>query len=197
MTSLLNEVTIGKQIWMSGNFSGSHFQNGESIPEVQTNEEWESAGAEGRPACCYYKNAAEHEEKYGRLYNSFVVADKRGIAPPGWRIPTAADWLELIEFLGGNKMAGKKMTSTDLWMMKENGGNGNGSNESGFNAYASGQRNFMGQFSRMNLSCMWWCELGDDARTISFYYLDHDSDSIEKGIADREDGFSIRLIKVR
>lgn len=197
MTASPNEITIGNQTWMSHNFSGAHFRNGEPIPEIKTNEDWENAGADGHPAWCHYNNAPGNEKMYGALYNSFAITDKREMVPQGWRVPTAADWDELIEFLGGNKIAGKKLKSADLWMTKENGGNGNGSNESGFNAYASGQRDFLGQFSRMNLSCMWWCAPADGDNTTWFYYLDHDSDKIEKGIADPEDGFSVRLVKIR
>lgn len=195
MGTLKDEVMIGSQVWQSKNLDSIHFRNGDPIPHVITNEEWELAGGEGQPAWCYYNNDPSNAEKHGILYNSFAVNDPRGIAPQGWRVPQQADWDSLIAFLGGNKVAGIKLKMADGWMDKENGTNGNGTNEAGFHAYPSGQRNFIGQFRRINLSCMWWCALKLDDETNWFYYLDHDSDKIESGIGDLEDGFSIRLIK--
>lgn len=191
----LQEIVIGKQIWMAHNLCVTQFQNGDPIDEVKTKEDWENAGMEGKPAYCYYNNIPENEKNYGVLYNWFTLADQRGIVPDGWRIPTNADWDELIEYLGGNRIAGKKMKAPESWMTKDNGESGNGSNESAFNAYPGGHRNFIGQFHRFNLSCSWWSAYNHSDKTNWFYYLDYNSDKIEKGIADLEDGLSIRLIK--
>ena len=194
--NLLDEfIVIGEQTWMLRNLELTQFQNGIIIPEISANQDWENSGIEGNPACCFYNNKNENKVKYGGLYNWFAITDSRKIAPKGWRIPTCSDWDKLIAHLGGRNVAGKKLKSTGLWVEKENGENGNGSNESGFNALPSGQRNFIGQYNRINLSCCWWASSNDLDKTNWFYYLDHNSDKIKKGIADLEDGFSIRLIK--
>jgi len=81
-------VVIGSQTWMAENLNVSHFLNGDPIPHVQTNEEWLKAAENRRPAWCYYNNDPVNGKKYGKLYNWFAVNDSRGLAPPGWHIPT-------------------------------------------------------------------------------------------------------------
>lgn len=190
----IDEVIIGKQIWMTKNLGVTKFQNGDPIPEVLTKEAWDMAGMEGKPASCYYNNNPDNGVCHGVLYNWFAINDPRGLIPKGWRLPSPDDWNELIAYLGGKESAGKKMKSTNLWMNKENGNNGNGTNEIGFIAYPSGMRNFIGKFYGIGLSCGWWCAANKDEDNW-LYYLDHDRDSIDSAIADKEDGASIRCIK--
>jgi uncharacterized protein (TIGR02145 family) len=33
---------------------------------------------------------------FGNIYNYYAISDNRGLCPVGWRIPTSADWDELI-----------------------------------------------------------------------------------------------------
>lgn len=91
-----SEVKIGNQIWMTKNLDVSTFRNGEIIPEAKTNEEWQEANKQKKPAWCYYDNDPENGKKYGKLYNGYAIADKRGLAPEGWHIPTL-DEMELLK----------------------------------------------------------------------------------------------------
>lgn len=99
-------VKIGDQVWMAENLNVSTFRNGDSIPHAETNEEWENAGKEGKPAWCYYENNSNNGDKYGKLYNWFAVIDRRGLAPKGWHIAIKTDWEILIQYLGGVKETG-------------------------------------------------------------------------------------------
>ena len=110
-----DEVTIGKQVWMSENLNVDKFRNGDPIPEAKTDEEWEKAGENGEPAWCYYNNNPDNGDRYGKLYNWFAVNDPRGLAPEGWKIPSDEDWTRLTDFLGGESVAGQKMKSTEFW----------------------------------------------------------------------------------
>jgi uncharacterized protein (TIGR02145 family) len=83
----IGEIIIGKQIWMTENLNLDKFQNGDSIPEARTIEEWMNACENKQPAWCYYNNDSTNGEKYGKLYNLFAVIDSRGLAPEGWHIP--------------------------------------------------------------------------------------------------------------
>jgi len=87
---------------------------------------------------------------YGNLYNWYVIYDNRGICPEGWHIPTFSDWHTLIEFLGGEEIAGGKMKTTGtisewnsdvitsgLWRSPNEGAD----NFSGFSALPAGIRN--------------------------------------------------------
>jgi uncharacterized protein (TIGR02145 family) len=106
-------VTIGTQVWMKENLSVSTFRNGDPIPEAKTDEEWERAGEEGKPAWCYYDNDVKNGTKYGKLYNWYAVNDARGLAPSGYHVPTDEEWKMIKDFLGDD--AGTKMKSTSGW----------------------------------------------------------------------------------
>jgi uncharacterized protein (TIGR02145 family) len=106
------EIKIGPQIWATKNLDVITFRNGDTIPEAKTNEEWKKAGEEGKPAWCYYDNDPENGKKYGKLYNWYAVNDPRGLAPKGWHVPSDAEWIVLIDYLGGEEVAGTKMKSS-------------------------------------------------------------------------------------
>ena len=69
-TRSLEEVTIGKQVWMAKNLDVTHFRNGDAIPEAKTAAEWQKAGLEKKSAWCYYDGKKENDKLYGKLYNS-------------------------------------------------------------------------------------------------------------------------------
>lgn len=56
ITSIVNEVKIGDQVWMVKNLNVDTFRNGDSIMHSKTEEEWEEADSNEIPAWCYYKN---------------------------------------------------------------------------------------------------------------------------------------------
>ena len=162
-------VKIGNQVWMAENLNVDKFRNGELIPEAKTNEEWRKAGENRQPAWCYYDNDPENGRYYGKLYNWYAVSDSRGLAPKGLHVPSEAEWLTLIDYLGGkrerdslrknsgswkegtpnqeqtSRTVGIKMKSTRGWRndghYSLNGKNmGNGSNSSGFSGLPGGRR---------------------------------------------------------
>lgn len=189
-------IIIGEQMWMAKNLSVTTFQNGDVIPQIISREEWETAGIEGKPAYCYYNNNAENKVDFGILYNWFAITDPRGLAPIGWRIPVKADWERLIKYLGGADKAGEKMKSTNGWLQVDPTKNGNGSNESGFNAFPSGTRNFIGDFHNKGLSCAWWCLNSSNIENDLFYFIVSERNTIDNGIFDVEEGLSVRCIKI-
>lgn len=90
-------ITIGKQVWMAGNLATGKYRNGDPIRQARSVEEWNDAISKQEGAWCDYGNDPDG----GRLYNWFAVADPRGLAPEGWRVPTDADWRELEVATGG------------------------------------------------------------------------------------------------
>ena len=52
-------IKINQQVWLGQNLNTSHFRNGDPIPEVTTDEAWEKAGNEQKPAWCYYENSTD------------------------------------------------------------------------------------------------------------------------------------------
>jgi len=100
------EVTIGEQRWMAENLR------------------YEADGSQ-----CYditwtpYDDPAQHCETYGRLYDwntamngelssTAVPSGVEGVCPVGWHIPSDAEWVILIDYVGVN--AGTKLKSRDF-----------------------------------------------------------------------------------
>ena len=148
-------VTIGTQTWLGKNLNVDHFANGEIIPGAKTDEEWKRAGEQHQPAWCYYKNDPANGRTYGRLYNWYAVHDPRGLAPKGWHVPSDNEWTVLIDYLGGQNYAGKKMKSTSTWE-SFNGANGNGDNSSGITGLPSGYRHIGGMYASIGEYAFWW-----------------------------------------
>lgn len=160
-TQEIAEVLIGKQVWMSENLDVETFQNGDTIRHAGSYQDWVDAIYNQKPAWCYYSNTPGNINNFGKLYNWYAVKDKRGLAPKGWRIPTDADWNNLLMTLdtkadlkNNKNIAGAKLKSKNGW----NGGNGNGNNESGFNALPAGYRNGTLEygFDKVDESCCFW-----------------------------------------
>jgi uncharacterized protein (TIGR02145 family) len=127
----MESVKIGSQTWSAKNLDVTTFQNGDSIPEARTIDEWAKAALNKKPAWCYYENKKENNETFGKLYNWYAVTDERKLCPKGWHIPSAAEWQTLEDFLGGFKVSGGKLKSKQIW---------NGEDPYGFGALPAGYR---------------------------------------------------------
>ena len=156
-------IKIGNQEWMTRNLDVDRFRNGDLIPHVKLDVEWEETRRKGQPAWCYYDNDPENGKKYGKLYNWCAVNDPRGLAPEGWHVPTSDEWPILEDFLGKD-FAGHKMKSVEgweewvEWLEWEDGElqNGNGDNSSRFKALPSGYRRGNGSFNGIKNSAFFW-----------------------------------------
>lgn len=146
-----NDVKIGSQVWMSKNLDVSTFRNGDLIPQAKTSSEWNTAISQKKPAWCYYNFDLENGKLYGKLYNWYAVNDSRLLAPVGYHIPSNQEWDVLINFLGGSHIAGGKLKSTFGWT-----NDGNGSNESGFNAFPGSSYGGNDRFIGLGVSGHWW-----------------------------------------
>jgi uncharacterized protein (TIGR02145 family) len=86
--------------------------------------------------CMAYEDRPSNVITYGYLYD-WETANK--VCPAGWHLPSVKDWNILIEFLGGDKVAGGKMreTGTIHWEAP----NAEANNASGFSALPGGSFN--------------------------------------------------------
>ena len=185
-------VRIGQQAWMAVNLNVSRFRNGDSIPEVKSDDEWREAISNHRAAWCYYANDPANGAKYGKLYNWFAVNDPRGLAPEGWHVASGDEWLGLMEYLGGEKTAGAKMKSTSGWK-DDKGRDGNGSNSSGFAGLPGGARRR--SFYGLANNGMWWSSTENPpiyAWSATVYYH---SDELSIYYYNQAEGKSVRCIK--
>ena len=182
-------VIIGTQIWAEANLNVSTFRNGDTIPEAKTFKEWVAAGESGKPAWCYYNNDPAIGKKYGKLYNWFAVTDPRELAPAGWTIPDDADWVKLINFLGGPGAAGSKLKSTTGWS------EGNfGSNNTGFAGFPGGYRVENGIFQNIGNIGIWWTSTENNPLSAVDHYLAQNN-SLSRSTSPKQRGESVRCIK--
>ncbi len=88
--------------------------------------------------------------------------------PDGWHLPTTEEWRELIDFLGGDSIAGGKMKSEKHWRTPNKGAD----NESGFSALPGGAYFTPNPtFGYIGLSAFFWSQS-------NFIELTHDDRAI-------------------
>ena len=87
------EITIGTQVWACKNYDGNF------------------------PGSKVYNDDEANRDLYGGLYSQDQV-NTVGFAPPGWHVPTKAEWQELIDFVGRLVDAGGELKDIgfDYWI---------------------------------------------------------------------------------
>ncbi|MDR2593245.1 MAG: PEGA domain-containing protein, partial [Fibromonadaceae bacterium] len=134
-------VMIGTQTWMAENLN----YNANS-----------SKCYENKPANC---------EKYGRLYNWNTA---KMACPKGWHLPSDNEWQTLVNFAGGNGIAGKNLKAKNGW-----NSNGNGEDAFGFSALPGGYSSSGGSFGSIGYDGNWWSSSeykGNNAYNRYMYY---------------------------
>ena len=196
-------VKIGNQEWMTRNLDVDRFRNGDLIPHIKSNEEWEKAGLNGLPAWCHNANDPDNGKKYGKLYNWYAVNDPRGLAPEGWHIPFVEEWEILVKFLGKD-VAGHKMKSSSGWVVYSDSENlnvnqildVNGDNCSGFNGLPGGYRfGFDNCFYSIGILATYWCDTKYSKDQIKIRVLCCDDKDLRMDPSFKSDGNSVRCIK--
>ena len=147
-----------------------------------------------KPAWCYYENKTANGNVYGRLYNWYAINDSRGLVPCGWHVPTDKEWTELIEFLGGEDVAGIKLKSVKGW--KEHVNNlSNGNNKSGFNGLPGGYRFSNGDFFYKGNFGYWWTSTQENEEKAYSRDQSFDKSSVGHESTEKSYGLSVRCIK--
>ena len=206
-----NTIRIGSQTWMVENLKTTKYNDGTDIPLETDSATWANLAT---PGYCWYNNDIANKEKYGALYNWYVVnpANSKKIAPTGWSVPSDNDWTILENYLvangynwdgttTGNKIAKAMAAKTD-WVTNSNSGAiGNDlslNNRSGFSALPGGVRDqsFGADFNHFTLRGNWWSTTEYNV-TISWYInLDNESGDLYRGnYYDKHSGFSVRLVR--
>ena len=136
-------VKIGKQIWMAENLN------------------FDAKGSK-----CY-EDKPENCEKYGRLYNWETA---KTACPSGWHLPNDKEWQTLVDFAGGDKVAGGKLKAASGW---DDSGDksGNGTDEYGFSALPGGGYIFKPEyydegFGNAGNAGYWWSSDISDAKDL-------------------------------
>lgn len=182
-------ITIGTQVWMAENLRTTRYNDGTQIELVIDDKKWRILNT---PGYGWYNNDKATYMKYGAYYNRFVI-DNGKICPLNWHVPKYSEIEILINYLGGEKIAGGKLKDPDYnsWVRPNIGA----TNESGFSAIGSGYRNPYGPTQNMGYYSYWWCENLDIIKLSYFYAVYYDNSKIELNASPPRNGYSIRCIK--
>jgi len=184
-------IKIDDQWWMAENLTTTKFRGGDDIPNVTGQGEWANLQD---AAYCNSGNDPVIAEDYGRLYNWHAVTDGRKICPEGWHVSNDDDWSTLIDFLGGNQVAGGKLkqTGNEYW----NNPNSDATNESGFSALPGGVRNAnTGDFAGMGSTGSWWSASAQNADNGYAWGLTTINGAIAHYNLNKKSGLSVRCVK--
>jgi len=134
---------------------------------------------------CHYDNSAANGAVYGKLYNWYAVHLFDLYTPVrGWRVPSKADFDQLVAYNGTSTIAGGKLKA-------KFGGfdNAFANNESGFSAIPAGYVKADGGFSLVGINSY--------LRSASLYYTQVTNSTTSASIttADASLFFSLRLLR--
>ena len=187
--NLYHSVTIGTQTWMQSNLKTTHYKDNSNIPLVTENAEWSYLTS---PGYCWYNNSESiYKDTYGALYNWYTISTNN-ICPSGWHVPSDVEWMTLINFLGGNSVAGTKLKETGS--LHWGGPNPIATNVSGFTALPAGDRVNDGVFGNLTLETSIWhsTEYSAWAGQVIYIHLLSSADILPW---NKQLGASIRCIK--
>lgn len=155
-------VKVGNQIWMAENLKYLPNVIGPSTGSL-TNSYYYVNGYDGTSVI--EAKASVNYETYGVLYNWSAAMNGslssnnnpskvQGVCPQGWHLPSDSEWEELVDYLGGESVAGAKLKEigTEHWKSP----NSEATDEIGFTALPGGVRSNDGSFYGIGTSCFWW-----------------------------------------
>jgi uncharacterized protein (TIGR02145 family) len=196
--NIYKTIQIGTQLWMAENLKTTRLNEGTLIPNVTDNTEWSNLTTAGYS---WHNNDAEsYKDTYGALYNWHAVATG-DLCPAGWHVPIGAEWSTLITYLGGEGVAGDKLTETGIkhWLSYVTGA----TNESGFTGLPGGRRYLnesdlvpVSIFSWLQFTGSWWSATEDgvlNARMVNLWW--DDIFYIFQSAMNKIDGMSVRCVK--
>ncbi|MGG7036888.1 MAG: fibrobacter succinogenes major paralogous domain-containing protein [Flavobacterium sp.] len=184
----VKSVSIGNQVWMMTNLDVTVYRNGDPIPHVQDPKEWATLTT---GAWCYYENKEANGKVYGKLYNWYAVNDRRGLAPDGWHIPSDTEWNSLIENLGGEKVAGKKMKA----LTAQTNSNTDFKNAEFLGLMGGTRNDYKGNFFGLNTSGIWWSSTAVYGAYAWYRGVYYNNNEVNRNYLNKTIGLSVRCVK--
>lgn len=179
-------ITIGNQIWFGENLK--------YLPRVNSSNTLSVDNA------CYYVNGYHGQSldsarrtlnyhTYGVLYNYKAALSA---CPVGWHLPSAEEWDELADSLGGRDIAGGKLKEMgyEHWSYPNVGA----TNSSGFTALPGGSNSEFG-FSFINTLGQWWSSSEYNATLAEYQWLFYEYERLHNSSVNKKTGCSVRCIK--
>jgi uncharacterized protein (TIGR02145 family) len=188
-------VQIGTQLWMAENLTTTRYNDGTSIPNNLSEEDW---GNTTSGAYRIYNSNPTYDLLYGKSYNWHAINTGK-LCPIGWHVPTNDEWATLMNFLGGQAVAGGKMKSTGnntdgtgLWDKP----NKDATNTSGFNALPGGvNAKIEGSGGIVGSGAYFWTSSFAFSNNARRRYITYTSGYLSTSFADLNQGNSCRCVK--
>ena len=120
----------------------------------------------------------------------------RGICPPGWHLPSEAEWKDLISFVGNNSTTGKDLKTQSGWMRDGK----QGTDTYGFSALPAGYISEEGYADAVGARAYFWSSTEICENGASFMSLFYDKDDVSMRVScgyemTKDCGISVRCIK--
>ena len=160
-------IKIGEQVWMA-----------ENLKFYTEKGSW-----------CY-DDDPKNGDIYGRLYN-WNTAMK--VSPPGWHLPSDEEWNILVNYLGGEKIAGGKMKEAGYLHWKEP--NEGADNSSGFSGLPAGFRYSNGSFYSRGDGADFWSSTETEASYAGNRGLGCSNAGLDRFYGYKSNGMSVRCLK--
>jgi uncharacterized protein (TIGR02145 family) len=216
--NVYSTVKIGTQVWMVSNLKTEHLNDGTDIPIVEDNTAWAALTSEAMcyypktglvvdGAYCWYNNdSASYKEVYGALYNwlavnhasELVYFEREGVEETGWRVPSLADWIDLMTFIGGEAIAGGLLKEMGLthWLTPNTGA----IDYVGFKGLPGGLRydaSNSGAFDLIQKIAYFWSTTVPTYNSLNAYFIGllYQSLSVQKGDINKIYGLSVRCVR--
>ena len=204
------DVEIGSQTWAGCNLNTDKYQNGDPIFQALNKADWELYALQNVGAWCYPGFSTSKGSAFKKLYNWWAVSDtdNGGIVPPGYHIPTTAEFNALATEVGGIAGAtqcGFKLREqgTRYWANEADAALvGAASNLSGFTAFPTGIMLYDGTYNPTDGAQWWTSDPGTTSPNRKTCYLlprrsyDTGNNSLLFNLAVPVDsGVGVRLIK--
>ena len=188
-------VQIGGQCWFAENLRAEQYSNGDPIPMILDDAEWQGSSEGAR---CWINNDSTFFGFPGFLYHGYAVTDNRGVCPEMWHVANDLEWMALeiahglSEFeahesgiRGGDIQLSQKMR-VESW---------GGTNELGFAAQKGGYRRWEnGSFSGGIDSGAYWSN-GDSLGGPGYREFHGPWEGVARGEIGISEGLSIRCIQ--
>jgi uncharacterized protein (TIGR02145 family) len=207
-------VKIGDQVWMAENLK--------YLPEITGVTDKVSETTPGYYVLNYHGSsvaeakATQNYNTFGVLYNwpaamagasesNSIPSGVQGVCPPGWHLPSMNEWKQLVDYLGGEKVAALKLmaTGSSPW----DGANAGSTNESGFTALPGGAFINAWGIGFITGDAAWWTSTspypGNENGNSTFYFTpfisSYDATFYFNMLYDLDtpkgSGFSVRCVK--
>jgi uncharacterized protein (TIGR02145 family) len=177
-------IKIKDQLWFESNLKTTRYRNGDKILNANKASKWVNHDS--------LPQYMQHKLKNDKVvyYNWYVVNDKRGVCPSGWKVPTQKDFNELILSLGGSEKAGLKMKNVMAW-----GDTTKMMETTIFNALPSGFVEISGILNQENIRACWWSMDEQYKETAYSYSIGNMGTHIIRDKFYKKQGNSIRCMK--